>query len=365
MTTTAEPSLLVGDTAPPAPTAQTTTPARSPYLVGRLYDWAFFLLPPLLSLLLGALIAGTEFGEKRLWHDGRKLTGAALLTGTLTHAHLVAVFFRSHGNTALRRRHPLRFFLVPPLLFAAMMLSDEVALCTTVLVVLWDVYHSSLQTFGLARIYDRNQGNPPDAGRKLDLWLNHLLYIGPILGGATMLAHVSNLESLDALGDTLFSAIPAQMEARHRTITWTVIATGVAFLAYYVVASLRLRRRGHRTSPQKIFLLVSTGLCSLFAWGFNSFGQAFLIMNVFHAVQYLALVWWSEGKRLRQRLRLDRAQVGAPLTIALFLGSVLAYGYVAEMAQIEARVLWSIAQTVALMHFWYDGFIWSVRRKEV
>jgi hypothetical protein len=348
-------------TAPPGAAA----PARSPYLASRWYDWAFFLLPPLVAIVLGALIAGTPFSEKKFWLDGRKLTWAGLLSGTLTHAHLVAVFFRSHGNPDLRRRYPRRFIIVPPLLFAAMMTSVEVAVCATVVVVFWDVYHSSLQTFGLARVYDRNRGNDPEAGRRFDWWLNHLLYAGPILGGATMFAHVRSLEAFEDVGATFFARIPAHMKAHHRTITWVVVGAGMLFLVHYVASYWRLHRRGYRISPHKVFLLASTGLCSLVSWGFNSWGQAFFIMNFFHAVQYLGLVWWSEGKRLRRGLRMDGLRVGTPIALALFLGGTLTYGYVAEMAQIEERALWSIAQTVALLHFWYDGFIWSVRRQEV
>ncbi len=97
----------------------------------------------------------------------------------------MAVFFRSHLNPTIFKRHPFRFIAAPLLLYGAMMLSVEVMIIATVLVVFWDVYHSGLQTFGLARIYDRNCGNDPAVGRRLDYWLNHLLYAGPILGGAS------------------------------------------------------------------------------------------------------------------------------------------------------------------------------------
>ncbi len=83
-------------------------------------------------------------------------------------------------------------------------------------------------------------------------------------------------------------------------------------------------------------------------------------MNLFHAVQYLALVWWSEGGRLRRRLRLDALQAGnADRGGGSSSGGVLVYGVWAELAPADDRALWSITQTVALMHFWYDGFIWS------
>jgi len=345
--------------------AEAAAPARSPYLVGRRYDWAFFLLPPLVALALGLLIAGTPFSEEKFWLDGRKLTWAGLMSGTLTHAHLVAVLFRSHGNPEILKRYPARFLVAPLLLFAAMMASMWAVVCVTVLVVFWDVYHSGLQTFGLARIYDRNHGNDPTVGRRLDWWLSHVLYAGPIVGGATMLAHFNSLEAFEDVGATFFAAIPAHMKAHHRAITLAVAGAGTLFLIYYVLAYRRLHRRGYRVSPHKVFLLATTALCSIVAWGFNTFGQAFLIMNFFHAVQYFGLVWWSEGKRLRRRLRLDGLRAGAPITAAVFLGAALAYGYWAEMVPSDERALWSIAQTVALMHFWYDGFIWSVRKNQV
>jgi hypothetical protein len=339
--------------------------ARSPYIAGPWYDWVFFLLPPLLSLALGALISGTRFSTRRFWLGDHRVTGAALAIGILTHAHLVAVFFRSHLNPGIFKLHPLRFMLAPLLLYAAMMSSMEVLIGVTVLVVFWDVYHSGLQTFGLARIYDRNLGNDPAVGRRLDYWLNHLLYAGPILGGAAMLVHVEKLDLFEDVGWSLPGTLPPFMVAHHREVAWAVLGVGALFLLGYVLAYVRLHRKGYRVSFLKVYLLTTTGLCSIVTWGFNAFGEAFFIMNFFHAVQYLGLVWWSENGRIRRRLRVEAWGAGKLLAASVFLGSVLAYGACAELLDPGVRSLWSITQVVAVMHFWYDGFIWSVRREQV
>jgi hypothetical protein len=155
------------------------------------------------------------------------------------------------------------------------------------------------------------------------------------------------------------------MAAHQREITWAVLACGALFLAAYVLAYLRLHRKGYRVSALKVFLLASTGLCSIYTWGFNAFGEAFFIMNFFHAVQYLGLVWWSEGKLIRGRLRVESRRSGEIIAASVFLGLVLAYGAFAELQTEDARSLWCITQVVATMHFWYDGFIWSVTRKQV
>ena len=104
------------------------------------------------------------------------------------------------------------------------------------------------------------------------------------------------------------------------------------------------------------------GFVSIYSWGFNSWGQAFLIMNLFHAVQYLALVWAMEKKRIAQVMRLpNRPQ----LALALYLGSCFAYGFGVQALDGDLTTLWAITMVVSLMHFWYDAFVWSVRRAQV
>lgn len=346
-------------------TTDVSTRQRSPYIATPLYDWVFFLLPPLASLLLGALVSGTSFDTDRFWLHGHRVTWTTLLLGIFVHAHLVAVFVRSHLNPEIFPRHKIRFVVVPVLLVFAMMMSMWAVVIATVLVTFWDVWHSALQTFGLGRIYDRNQGNDPLVGRRWDLILNLILYVGPIVSGATMYAHFQKFELFADVDAVLLTQIPTAMSNYQGGIArWTVVLGG-AFLVAYVLAYVRLALRGYRVGLQKVFLYVTTGICSIWAWGFNPFGQAFLIMNVFHAFQYFGLVWWSERRVLTQRFRLDGMRLARPIAAFLFVSLTLAYGAFAEIIADDHRFAWSVVQTVALMHFFYDGFIWSVRRKQV
>ncbi len=155
------------------------------------------------------------------------------------------------------------------------------------------------------------------------------------------------------------------MSATHRAWTLGVATVGGAFLAFYVLVHWHLYRRGHRPSFQKVFLLVTTGACSSYCWGFDSWGEAFFIMNLLHAVQYLALVWASERERIRERLRLGRWRARMPVAAAVFLGSVSVYGVGAELLDPDLESLWALTLVVSLMHFWYDGFVWSVSRAQV
>ena len=51
---------------------------------------------------------------------------------------------------------------------------------------------------------------------------------------------------------------------------------------------------------------------------------------------------------------------------AAYLGSLLLVAIATE-AGVRGNLRWgaALALVITLMHFWYDGFIWSVRRHQV
>jgi len=335
---------------------------RSPYIVGPVYDWAFFLAPPMLSLLLGILVADSWLVTDEWVIGAEDDTLSGFFIGTVIHAHLVAVVYRSHGNPSIRTLYPIRFFVVPIALYLAIVMSPWIAVAAAVVATFWDVWHSGAQTFGFARIYERNHGTAPELGRRMDFWLNQLMYAGPILAGATLMDHVDSFDGFADIGDAVFSSVPAHVEGIRGTLSWIVLSAGAAFLAAYVLVYWRLAQRGYRPPWLKIWLVGSTGFVSIYTWGFNSWGEAFLIMNLFHGVQYLALVWAMEKQRIGTRFGLAR-RPGFALTV--YLGGVVAYGFAVQVLDTHMTTLWGITIVVSLMHFWYDAFVWSVRKAQI
>lgn len=338
---------------------------RSPYIVSPLYDWAFFLAPPLAALWLGAMVGLGGVGQDVFVWWGQEVTFNNVVLGVFIHAHLVIVFWRSHGNTEVRTRFKWRMFLIPPLLFIAIHVSTWVAISASVLATFWDVYHSGAQTFGFARIYEVRAGNDPIAGRGRDFWINQVLYAGPIVAGATMLDHFEDFGEFESVKAAFFTEIPVKMESNQVYFTWAILGIGALMLAHYVWASWRDHRRGKHVPWQKVYLLTSTGLVSIYCWGFNPWGQAFLVMNAFHALQYFGIVWATEGGNMQRVLRLRDVPAGRVLTWVAFVLGALLYGLAVEAWAGLGGSLWSfwaVTIVVSLMHFWYDGFIWSVRK---
>jgi len=342
-----------------------TTPSAG-YIAGPIYDAVMFIGAPLLALGLGVAIAGTPLADAPIVVWGNRGSAASIFIGSFIMAHLGLVFVRSHLNPRIFARWPRRFVVAPLAVMLLLWASDWLLAVAVVLVVWWDVVHSSLQTFGLGRIYDARRGNPPALGRRLDLGLNLLLYAGPVLAGATLVDHLMPFHAFERAGTEAFCAVPEAGESYRPLLARLLLGLGGAYLVVYTLAYLRLHRRGYRVSPQKVALLAFTGACSIYTWGFNSFGEAFFIMNFFHAWQYFGLVWWSERGNLRRRLGLDAARWGAAAALIAMLAVAAAYGVWAEFVDSdEQRTALCVTLVVSLMHFWYDGFIWSVRRQDV
>ena len=133
----------------PAPACEDILEQRSPYIVSPVYDWVFFLGPPLAAFLIGFAISGSWLTTEKFKFFGTWFSPAYLFSGILIHAHIVIVFFRSHGNASIFKLYPNRFIVVPLLLYLTMMSSLWVLISVAVLTTFWDVYHSGPTNFRL------------------------------------------------------------------------------------------------------------------------------------------------------------------------------------------------------------------------
>ncbi len=364
-------------TATPAPAAQASAappsparPANAGYIVSPAFDLPLLVLSPLLALLVGLALFQTPWAELPVrfeaWNPRFVQPLALFLIAVFTHAHLVIVFFRSHGNRSIFELHPIRFRVVPIALLFAMLTWHWAFVAVSVLVVWWDVYHSSLQTFGLGRIYDARAGNPPQSGRRLDYWLNLMLYIGPILSGVNLWEHAKHFESFGSVGSPTLAQLGTLMLQRQPEMRWMVAALALPLLLGTVVFYLRESRAGrYRMPPQKLWLLLCTGGVSVLAWGTLSTGEAFFIMNFFHALQYFAIVWWSEEKTIVRLFGLGQLSLRRLVAWTLLVVPAIGYGLWATVQPGMVIGVVAFSHVVSILHFWYDGFIWSVRRKQV
>jgi hypothetical protein len=349
-------------------------PGRAAPIHGRLSDTGLAIGGPGFDALLlwGCPLASALMvwlwiaGAGLLPSAPRAAAIAALGAGVsiLTFAHLIAVAPRAYLNPDVFQSHRRRLTWVPILLVAALLASPQLLLCAGVLTVFWDVHHSAMQTFGLGRIYDMKAGNKPLELRGTDLRLNWVLYVGPIAAGASLIEHLASLRDLGPLGWTAVVAVPSLAQTHSTAIRDAAIAAWLGAAMWAAWDYRAAIRRGYRLPVHKAALLGSTAFVSIAAWGLATPVAAFAIINLFHAVQYFALVWLKEGPRMHQAMQRRRPTLPSLIALALFLLICLAFGIAYQLGK-DARWLAGPFIACSLLHFWYDSFVWSVRKKQV
>ncbi len=343
---------------------QTKQAKKNTFIVAPLYDAINIIGAPIFAFLLAI-----PFSSSVLLKESFSISSASKDFGTALIAmfimsHLFIVFFRTHLNRKILRLYPVRFVWLPLVMLIAAFSSVWVAVVFAVLATWWDVYHSSLQTFGFGRIYDSKMGNAPQTGRRLDYFFNLLFYVGPILAGASLMAHVNDFVEFKKVDSLFFQNLPMRIFNFRNELQTIIFAIGAAFILIYIFAYIRLYQKGYKISWQKTILYISTAIVSIFAWGFNSFGEAFFIMNFFHAWQYFAIVWAKERKTMVGVIKGSYVPFPSIIAFALFLFVGLGYGLWTEVMP-DVPAIFAFTITVSLLHFWYDGFVWSVRKSQI
>ena len=148
-------------------------------------------------------------------------------------------------------------------------------------------------------------------------------------------------------------------------LTVATLAIGGVVIVGYLLYYQRLIQQGYSVSRQKLVLLVSTAVCSVCAWGFMGHAKAYFVMNFFHALQYFAIVWWSEKKNVISMFGLTDVPFRVAIALVILIVPSFTYGVWAVVQPGHAPAVVAVAAVVSIMHFWYDGFIWSVRKHQV
>jgi tetratricopeptide (TPR) repeat protein len=280
--------------------------------------------------------------------------------------HHLPGMIRAYGDRALFQRFRYRFICAPIFLVvvcAAFSLWDLKGIVLVAFV--WGVWHGMMQTYGFCRIYDAKVGSFAELTRRLDFALCGIWFATAVLLSPQRMT--DTLESYYAAGGPFIT--PALLRAAQQGLLALALAVSGVFLVNFIWMWMQ----GKRPSPVKLVLLVTS---ISFWWYCNNIVASVLVgialFEVFHDVQYLSLVWIYNRKRVESDrsiggfMRFVFRRSGA--LVGVYVGLVLAYGGLSlskSYIGIEAvkRILTGVVTASALLHFYYDGFIWKVREK--
>src|SRR5438876_8695484 len=280
--------------------------------------------------------------------------------------HHLPGMIRAYGDRALFQRFEWRFIVAPIFLVVVWAAFSILDLKGIVLVAfVWRVWHGMMQTYGFCRIYDAKVGSFAELTRRLDFALCGIWFATAVLLSPQRMT--DTLETYYSAGGPFIP--PALLHSAQQGLLAVAIAVAGLFLANFVRSWLS----GNRPSPVKLVLLITS---ISFWWYCNNIVASVLVgialFEVFHDVQYLSLVWIYNRKRVETDsaiggfMRFVFRRSGS--LVGVYVGLIFAYGalgYFKSSVGIDVvkRILTGVVTASALLHFYYDGFIWKVREK--
>src|SRR5437764_12143744 len=281
--------------------------------------------------------------------------------------HHLPGMIRAYGDRALFARFKTRFVVAPIALLLVCVWASVYNIQAIQLVALaWGIWDGLMQTYGFCRIYDAKASAKAAARARMDLALCFSWFLAAVL-----LSPMRFRSALDLFYESGGPVIPPALvvDARYLILFALAVVT-----VLFLWRQAKDWREAGILSPIKLTLLASS---IAFWWYCNNGVQNILVsialFEVFHDVQYLAIVWIYNRARVERDesihgfMRFVFRRSGS--LIGVYVGLVLAYGSIGFTTlgvSIEAikHVLIGIVTASALLHFYYDGFIWKVRETQ-
>jgi hypothetical protein len=351
----------------PRPASAVSAAPRSPWIRGPLWDLALlsFAWVPFFVLF----VFGMHLADGRPIFNRPEFKAAVLIDLGLIFTHRHYVFLMVFGDRRTFDARP-RAFLASA---AAILLTTLVAWllrgtapslwgAVFVVQVVWNIWHTIMQRYGIGRIYAGRAGAGLQSGEHA--WRERrLLWSGVILVVIGLL--VTRADVLR--GNSATEAVLQFLEPISRgTVSVVLLAgTAVAFLAFLVSwASAELEAKIElRDRVPRLAFLGSTFLLLVIMYAYGPV-IGFLVFATAHAIEYIAFVHHFAGRSYAARrdglaARVLRHPLRSALVVVPVSFGLYAWMRLSGIAFLGVFVVYET--TAAMVHFAYDGWVWKAR----
>ena len=334
-------------------------PQASSWLVSPAHDLAFYSGLCFGGALL-VLVLGRFFEPSHLF---------VWFNLVLTVGHYAPTWMRAFldkGELGAHRGSIVMF----PVLFVAMFVATRTRPEVLAFIIyFWDRFHALMQNYGFLRLYDAKAG-AKSSGRVEQALLFSTAFLFLTFNMGLLAPFLNVLRTL---------SVPVPATA---ALVWLLravagLASSVAFALYVREQVLRRRERTFSLGKQVFLIMLTAGHAVM-----NTTTSVFLLSaheKLYHSVQYAVLVWHYNRRRVTKA---PAAELSAPMRALFqthnpFLYALGIGAFVVAVAAVFGQVglvtgdsgpglaFTTFGSGIALAHYYFDSFLWRVRRESV
>ena len=324
------------------------------------FDYAFTLGATVIALAAGAAcVLRPELFPVLLFID----------LWFLGYHHVISTFTRLAFDRESLAEHRQLVFVLPWLVLAATLTVGLTlgpwAIATVFLY--WQWFHYTRQSYGVLRIYSRKANDLDSFDAKLRNWV---LYLVPLWGIAWR-----SYQAPEYYLSAKVMYVPVPLGAVH-----VLGAASLVVTALWAARTIHAALRGRLHFALELYLITHL---VIFATGYvliPNIDHGWLVLNVWHNVQYILIVWMFNNNRFKNGVDPTRpifsslcqshafniaCYFGVCLTVTGLVYSLL--HWVLQLTPLAAAPLAALIvyQTINFHHYIVDSKIWKVRKKSI
>ena len=334
---------------------------KNPYIDVAFYScgWILILAPLLLYQedIYQALFYSGSFAQMRAHPEYAvpAITVLVVLVINYVHRHLTFALVYGEKDEFMSRR---KTYIALPVVFACLTVAFvhlNLFVILLTLSVVWTMYHSVAQKYGLTRIYSRKAGYGSAWIERgiIFSWFAWLVMaladreketILKFNAGRTLMDHAGWLADLSGILSAL------------------LLVVAIAFTLIYLAEEFRNRVR--ISIPKNLFVLSVLCLYTIFLYDLMI---GYIVFAFSHALEYTAFVNMYVKKKYQQRTDASSLLSRASKHLWIYSGlfSVLIVGLCLTGMNLDGNLFSAYIVGSSFLHFLYDGWIWKLRKPDV
>jgi len=333
------------------------------WIINPYSDSLFFIGTPLLSLCV-LLFASRYFPSADI---------ALFVLAFFAVGHHLPGLMRAYGEDDLFQRYKIRF-IVSPIIIAVFVgwsvFNGHMGFF--IFLAVWDMWHFFMQHYGFMRIYENKRHKPSILSSRLDWWMTAVWFAYIIAASPHYM--INFLERCHRYGFGFYTWLDPENFGYAREV---IFFAALLISIVYILNLFLDYRRGAPIVFPKLAISLTTFATVYFSYVvLEDVILGYAITALAHDIQYFAIVWIynngvlkrskSSGKSFFRFLFKD----GRLRIIGFYFFLIMAYGGIEATARAtENYFVYDIVKvliaTSAFLHYYYDGFIWKLRKPEI
>ena len=333
------------------------------WIISRQWDSVFFIGTPLISLAV-LLFASNYFSSADI---------ALFVLAFFAVGHHLPGLMRAYGERELFARYKARFIVSPIVITGFVgwsVFSGHLGFF--IFLALWDMWHFFMQHYGFMRIYEVKRHKPSRLTARLDWWITAVWFTYIVAASPHYL--INFLERCHRYGFGLYTWIdPSYVHVLRSMLFYLAVVLSLL----YIINLLNEWRRGSPIVLPKIAISLTTFATVFYAYVvLEDVILGYAITALAHDIQYFAIVWIYNHGVLKRGSNSARSffhflfRDGRLRIVFFYVFLILAYGGIEAVARSTQNyfvydLVKVLIATSAFLHYYYDGFIWKVRKKSI